>query len=516
VQNSVKFSSGLALGIGALELLPCDSFPGAILCIDCHMPDFGPNCNAWSSDIAQGESFIAEARLRGNGSAMKENVAEKSGDELIYRRPVELLQNLIRFNTTNPPGNEAGCIGYVKNLLTKAGYETVLLAREASRPNLICRLKGRGDAPPLLLYGHVDVVTTSNQKWTHPPFEGKMEDGYIWGRGALDMKGGIAMMLSAVLRARIEGLQPAGDVVVAFLSDEENLGDYGAKFLVENYPNLFGGIHYAIGEFGGFSIYMGKRKFYPIMVAEKQVCWMKAIVHGPGGHGSQPVSGGAMTKLSELLRSLDEHPLPVHVTPVARHMIESMASTLPFPTRFILEQLLNPYLSDSVLKLLGERGDILAPLLHNTVSATVVRGGEKINVIPSEITLELDGRVLPGFGPENLMAELRQVIGGGAELQVIRHDAGPAEPQMGLFPVLADILRDADPSGNPIPLLLTGTSDARFFSRLGIQTYGFLPMKLPSDFDFNRTIHAADERIPAEAVAFGGEAIYELLRRYQG
>jgi acetylornithine deacetylase/succinyl-diaminopimelate desuccinylase-like protein len=220
----------------------------------------------------------------------------------IYQRPAELLQNLIRFDTTNPPGNEAECVAYIKSLLTEAGFDATLHAQAPNRPNLIARLKGRGTAPPLLLYGHIDVVTTANQKWTYPPFEGRAADGYIWGRGALDMKGGVAMMLAAFLRAKAEGLAPAGDVVLAVLSDEEGGGDYGAKYLVENHAGQFGGIRYALGEFGGFSMYVGKKKFYPIQIAEKQMCWMKATVRGPAGHGSQLMRGGAMAQLGRLLQ----------------------------------------------------------------------------------------------------------------------------------------------------------------------------------------------------------------------
>jgi len=181
--------------------------------------------------------------------------------QIIYQRPAELLQNLIRFDTTNPPGNEAECVSYIGSLLNETGFETTLLAKHPARPNLITRLKGRGMAPPLLLYGHVDVVTTANQNWLHPPFEGKLIEGYVWGRGALDMKGGIAMLLSACLRAKAEGLTPAGDIVLAILSDEEAGGVYGAKYLVENHTEQFNGIHYAIGEFGGFPLYIGNRKF---------------------------------------------------------------------------------------------------------------------------------------------------------------------------------------------------------------------------------------------------------------
>ncbi len=434
----------------------------------------------------------------------------------IYQHPTELLQRLIQFDTTNPPGNESECISFINGLLTKAGIETNILSYAPERPNIIARLHGQGKASPLLLYGHVDVVTTENQKWRHPPFEGKATDGFVWGRGALDMKGGVSMMLAAFLRAKAESLKLPGDVILAIVSDEETLGNFGAKYLVENHSDLFDGVRYAIGEFGGFTLYIGKRRFYPIMVAEKQICWMKATVRGLGGHGSIPVRGGAMARLSQLLQQLDKHRLPVHVTPAARLMFKTMASALGGLTGLILSQLTNPVLTNSVLNLLGERGHLFDPLLHNTVSATVLHGVHKINVIPSEVSVELDGRLLPGYHPDDMIAELQQIIGNDVKLEVIRHDLGPAAPDMGLFDTLAGIVREVDPDGIPVPLLLSGTTDGRLFSRLGIQTYGFLPMQLPEDFNFVRTIHAADERIPMEAVDFGANAIYKLLQRFGG
>jgi len=417
-----------------------------------------------------------------------------SDQATIYQRPAELLQNLIRFNTTNPPGDEAECIAYINHLLTEAGFETTLLSSDPERPNLVSRLAGQGNAPPLLLYGHVDVVTTADQTWQQPPFEGKLVDGYIWGRGALDMKGGVAMMLAAFLRAKAEGLTPAGDVVLAILSDEEAGSDCGARYLVENHARHFQGIRYAIGEFGGFAMHVGQRKFYPIQVAEKQFCWMKATLRGLGGHGSSPVHGGAMAKLGGLLQCLDQRRLPVHVTPVARQMLESIAG--------------------AVLDQLGRQGLTFDALLHNTVNATVVQGGEKINVIPSEIVVKLDGRLLPGYVPDDMMAELRPLVGDDVELELIRYDPGPGEPDMGLFDTLANILRELAPEGLPLPLLLAATTDARLFSRLGIQTYGFLPMNLPEEFNFMQLIHAADERIPVESLDFGTEAVYKALQRF--
>ena len=334
---------------------------------------------------------------------------------------------------------------------------------------------------------------------------GEIADGFIWGRGALDMKGGVAMMLAAFLRAKTERLKLPGDVVLAIVSDEEAFGNFGAKFLVENHPDLFAGIRYAIGEFGGFSFYVGKKKFYPIMIAEKQVCWIKATVRGPAGHGSLPARGGAMAKLARLLQKLDKKRLPVHITPAARLMFKTMASALGGLNGLILGQLTKPAWTDIVLNLLGERGHVFDPLLHNTVNATVLHGSDKFNVIPSEVSVELDGRLLPGYKPDDMFAELRQIIGQDVELEVLRFDPGPAEPDMGLFDKLADILNQFDPKGIPVPLLLSAVSDARFFSRLGIQTYGFLPMQLPEDFNFSRTIHAADERIPLEALDFGSK-----------
>lgn len=441
-------------------------------------------------------------------------MAMEGKESTIHRQPVQLLQRLIQFDTTNPPGNEAGCVAFVNELLVDAGIEARIVAKAPERLNLIARLPGRGDKPPLLLYGHVDVVTTANQQWAHPPFSGALVDGFVWGRGALDMKGGVAMMLAAFLRAKADRLDLPGDVILAILSDEEAGGDFGARFLVEEHAELFAGVRYAIGEFGAFTLVVGNQRFYPIQVAEKQMCWMKATVRGQGGHGSLPVRNGAMAGLARLLHQLDRRRLPVHVTPPARLMFGGMADSLGGLNSLILRQLLNPRFTDRVLDLLGERGRMFDPLLHNTVSPTVLHGSNKINVIPGEVSVELDGRLLPGQGPDDMLQELRRIVGDDVELEVIRHDPGPSEPDMALFDELAGILREADPDGVPGPLLLSGVTDGRFFSRLGIQTYGFTPMPLPEDFNFAQTIHAADERIPATAVEFGADAIYTLLSRF--
>ena len=428
------------------------------------------------------------------------------------RQPAEILQNLIRFDTTNPPGKEAECIDYINRLIQSAGIDTRILYLDPARPNLICRIKGNGNAPPLLLYGHVDVVTTAGQVWKYPPFEGRIVDGFLWGRGALDMKGAVAMMLCAFLRAKYENAYLAGDVVLCIMSDEEGGGNLGTGFLVERHADYFKGIRYAISEFGGFSFYFKGKKFFPIEVIQKQVCSIKATVRSRSGHGAFIIKDGAMVKLAGMLNQLDKKYLPVHITPVVRTLVEQMAAALPFPGKMVMRQLLNPLLTDSVLKLVGEKGRDFIPMFRNTVNATIVRGGDKVNVLPSEIEVMLDGRLLPGFEPENIIEEIRAIIDDDIELEVIRYDPGPLEPDMGLFNTLAAVLRKLDPDGIPIPYLLSASSDARFFSKIGIQTYGFIPMQLPESLDFTKLIHAADERIPVDALTFGSEAIYQLLQ----
>jgi len=338
-------------------------------------------------------------------------------------------------------------------------------------------------------------------------------DGEIWGRGALDMKAGVAMLVTAFLRAR-ENLRPPGDLVLCVLSDEENGGDFGARFLVEEHPELFEGIRFALGEFGGFTLTAGGRRFYPIQVAEKQMCWLGATVRGAGGHGALINRGGTTARLAKLLRDLDRGRLPVHVTPVVQQMFAGMADALPRPQAAVVRSLLKPRLTDGALRLLGHQARLYEPMLRNTVNATIVRGGEKINVIPSEIHVELDGRSLPGYGPDSLMRELQNLIGPDVELELGRHDPGPAEADLGLFDTLSGVIRELDPEGIPLPLLQVGVTDGRFFSRLGIQTYGFLPMRLPADFAFTKLIHAADERIPVNALDFGAEAVWRAVQRF--
>src|SRR6266851_903349 len=371
---------------------------------------------------------------------------------------VELTRDLIRLDTTNPPGEEHLAVELVERLLRDANIDCARYESEPGRPNLVARVKGRGEAPPLLLQGHVDVVTTINQDWRHRPFGGDIIDGYLWGRGALDMKSGVAMMVGAVIRAQARG-GAAGDLVLAVLADEEAGGVCGARWLVDAHPELFTGIRHAIGESGRVA---------------------------------------------------------VHITTPVRHQLEGMRDALDEPLRSRIGALLDPARTDAALAELGALSRGLDAALHNTVNATIVSGGLKINVIPSEVQVQLDGRLLPGFGPEDMVRELREAVGSEPEIEVLL--VGPAQPEVDLsqFELFASVLKEADSGCVPVPSLVTGGTDARHFARLGIRTYGFLPLNIPPDFNSSPTIHAADERVPISALEFGAECVYEAAMRYRG
>ncbi|MBC8145142.1 MAG: M20/M25/M40 family metallo-hydrolase [bacterium] len=430
--------------------------------------------------------------------------------------PLSFLQSLLRFDTTNPPGAERDCIAWIADQLEQAGIDYVLYGRTADRPNLVARLAGIGNAPPLLLYGHVDVVPTSGQSWSHPPFSADIADGCVWGRGALDMKGAVAMMLSAILRIKGGQAKPNGDVILAVVSDEEAGGLEGAGYLVDNHAELFDGVRHALGELGGFTQHIAGRRFYPIMVAEKQTCRVVLRVRGESGHASVPIYGGAVARLARVLTALDRRRLPVHVTPVARLMIDTMADHLPRAQSLVMWGLLRPAIADRVLPLLGPLAPNLSALLRNTAVPTIVEAGSKINVIPGEAMVTLDGRILPGQTVDGFVRELRAVVGDEIEIETHPGPAAPGAPDMSQFEMLGGILRDADPGSIPMPMLLPGVTDARHFSRLGIQTYGFTPMILPPELPFTRLIHAADERIPVDALEFGTRAMLEAIVRYSG
>jgi acetylornithine deacetylase/succinyl-diaminopimelate desuccinylase-like protein len=432
-------------------------------------------------------------------------------------QPGELAAQLIRFDTCSPPGREGELIGWLAPRLEATGLEVRVLARDPDRPNIVARLAGRGEAPPLLLHGHVDVVPVSGQKWSVDPFGGVVEDGVLWGRGALDMKGGVAMLVTALLRVA-QGPPPPGDIILCVLSDEEQGGSFGARFLVEEHADLFVGVKHAIGEFGGFSFPLAGRRLYPIEVAEKQRAIVRLVAEGAAGHGALGGPGSAITALARATGKIGRTPLPVHVTPVTAKGLTAMADAVGLPLEPVLRALTREPISGALLRTLGDRAAAIAPMLRNTATVTHLDAGDRgaINVVPASAEAHLDCRVLPGLGADELLAELRPMLGPEvrAEVEVFEH----ADPEVdwSLYPVLAGLLREADPEGHPVPMLLAGVTDGRHFSRLGIQHHGFLPMQLPADLGFLASIHAADERVPVAALDFGTRILTRLLQTYRG
>ena len=428
---------------------------------------------------------------------------------------VELTQDLIRLDTSNPPGHERAAIEHLAGVLADAGIPSSMFALDPARPNLIAHVPGRGTAPGLLLHGHVDVVPTAGQTWRHPPFSAAVIDGELWGRGALDMKSALAQMAVAFITAATAESAPAGDLVFAAFSDEEAGSEYGARFMIEQHAELFDDVQYALGELGGISTHIAGHRFYPIQVSEKQWCVLRLTVRGRSGHGSVPVRGEAMARLGELLTRLDGDRLPVHLTAITRQTFAGIADSLDAQHALPFQTLLDPARADGVLEQGGRAMGLFDAALHNTVTPTMLSGSPRVDAIPGAVTVDLDGRILPGFAPVDLVNELQELCGPDVEIEVIEtHPPARSDPDMSLFPTMQAALRDVDPYAVAVPLLLPGVTDGRFLSQLGIQCYGYTPLRLPPGFPLGELIHSANERIPVDALRFGAAVLTRMLQRY--
>ncbi|MHB8574739.1 MAG: M20/M25/M40 family metallo-hydrolase [Dehalococcoidia bacterium] len=422
---------------------------------------------------------------------------------------VRLLQQLLRIDTTNPPGNELAAAEMLAELLAREGLEPRVLAPEPGRASVVARLAGRGERGPLLLQGHTDVVPADPDEWTRPPFSGDLADGCIWGRGALDMKGTVIMQLLAVLLAKRLGIRPRGDVIFCAVADEEAGGFKGAGWLVDEHPELVRA-ELAIGEVGGFTLFMGGERFYPIQVTEKVGCQVRLRMSGASGHGSQPIRDGAMAKTGRVLEALTRRRLPTHLTPIAEQFIRGLAVAAPQ-----LLALLDPNRTDGALAELGEGAGMFEAIISNTAVPTVVHGGSKTNVIPGSVEITLDGRLLPGQTEAGFLAELKAIVGEDAEVIGVRHTPSHTEaPATGYFDELAGIITEREPGARVLPSLLSGITDARHFARLGTVCYGFAPVQLRPDMPFWTLFHGADERIPVEGLQFGLQALFSAVERY--
>ena len=432
---------------------------------------------------------------------------------------VEILQRLIRFNTSNPPGQERECALWLKSLLDEHQIENQLLHPEGlpDRVSLVARLPGRGEAPPLLLQGHTDVVGVHGQRWSRDPFGAEIADGCVWGRGAVDMKGGLTMMLHALLRARYSENPPPGDVILAAVADEELGGRQGAAFLVHEHADLFDGVKHSFGELGAFTVHVRGHRFYPIMVAEKHICRIRVKFLGQGGHGSQIHRNTAMSRAARALRRMERRHPQFRLVETTRAMLEAMSEEMGMREGMALRMMTNPATTGMALGLVGDKvGRMLEPMFRDTIAPTIIEGGKQQNAVPSEVEVLLDCRLLPGSTQSDIVREVLAVVGENAELQVERYESGPPQVDMSLMPYLGGLLEQADPGSKAIPYLVSGGTDAKWFHELGIDTYGFTPMRLPEGLDFMAMFHGEDERIPVDALNFGTQLMFEAVSGYRG
>lgn len=434
---------------------------------------------------------------------------------------VRHLQALLRLDTTNPPGHETQAAEYLAGVLRAEGIESLLLESAPGRGNLIARLTGSGEAPPLLLYSHTDVVPAEPAFWTHPPFGGEVHDGYVWGRGAADMKDTVAEQLMVLLLLKRQAVRLKRDVIFAATADEEIGGQngFGMSWLVRHHPELLRA-EFALSEIGGYNMDFAGRQVYLIQVAEKGTCWLKLRARGRPGHGSIPHADNAVVHLARALRRLDLEGMPYHLTDAAAGFLDAASRAAgAMPLGRLLHSLKSPVGAERAFQVELQGTDFypfLYAMLHNTATPTGLSAGYKTNVIPAVAEATIDGRTLPGFDSEQFVAELLAVVGERFEVELIMESPPLQTPHdTGLFKLMAEVLHQHDPqTAAVLPYMMSGATDAKYLAPMGVPTYGFAPLKLPPSMKFMEMFHAHDERAPVEGLGWGVKVLYDVVTRY--
>lgn len=427
-----------------------------------------------------------------------------------------LLQQLLRFDTTNPPGNETPCVEYIAARLKHDGIDSTVLESAPGRGNLVARLRGDGTRAPLLLMGHVDVVPAEPAYWEHSPFSGDLADGIVWGRGATDMKNMVAMELMTFLLLKRSGVPLKRDVILMATADEETGGNMGAGWLAEHHPDLIRA-EYAINEGGATCIEMDGKSFFVCSTAEKGAARFTLRGHGEPGHASQPHPNNAILPLARALVRLMETPLPLKLTRTARAHVEALAREVNPDLSKTLLALLDPATHAQALAALplGEPTKRrLSASLHDTAVPTILRAGAKINVIPAEAAAQVDCRVLPGTTPEELEREVRAVVGDDVELEF--QPMSPAlesDPASPLFEIIGDTVAQHEKGGVVVPGLITGGTDAKRLQSLGVKVYGFVPTRYEGPA-MSGLGHNHNERVSVDNLEFGTRILFDVVNRF--
>ena len=423
----------------------------------------------------------------------------------------ELLSDLIRIDTTNTGDTATGkgertAAEWVAERLGEVGIPSVVHESERGRASLVARIEGQDSSrPALLVHGHLDVVPADPAEWSVHPFSGEERDGYVWGRGAVDMKDMDAMTLALVRDWARTGVQPPRDVVLAFVADEEAGGKLGARYLVEEHPDLFEGCTEAISEVGGFSITVrDDLRLYLVQTAEKGLAWMRLTAGGRPGHGSFVHDENAVTRLCHAVARLGATRLPTVLTPPMRQFLAAVEDAYGIE--------IDPDEPEQALARLGSISRMIGAALRNTVNPTMLDAGYKANVIPGTASATVDGRFLYGQ-EEEFERQLAGLLGEGVQREWLVHDQAVETTFDGpLVDAMVAALRAEDDGARPVPFTMSGGTDAKSFERLGMRCFGFSPLRLPPDLDFASLFHGIDERVPVESLRFGIRVLDRFLR----
>ncbi|MGA1837156.1 M20/M25/M40 family metallo-hydrolase [Herbiconiux sp. 11R-BC] len=422
-----------------------------------------------------------------------------------------LARDLIRFDTSNygegRSNGETEAAEYLTAHLERLGLRVETFEAAPRRTSILTRVEGRNrDKPALVVHGHTDVVPAIAEDWSVDPFEGVVKDGMLWGRGAVDMKNMDAMIVSALDRILSSGRQPERDLVVAFFADEENGGVFGSHPMVTRHPEFFAGATEAISEVGGYSVDLDGKRAYLVQTGEKALIWMKLVARGTAGHGSQINHDNAVTRLARAVADIGSREWPVHLTATTRQLLDRVAEILGKDA-----QTLSP---DEIALATGTASRFITATLRTTTNPTGLTAGYKHNVIPDRAEAMLDVRVLPGH-EDAVLAEIREIVGEDIEIVISHQDIGLETTFDGeLVETMISTLQHFDPGAEVLPYLLSGGTDNKALSLLGIRGFGFAPLQLPASLDFPAMFHGVDERVPLEALGFGTDVLTELLLRY--
>jgi len=422
---------------------------------------------------------------------------------------VELCRDLIRMDTSNygdgsGPG-ERKAAEHVATLLDEVGISSTVVERTPGRTSLIAHWGGGGSrSDALLLHAHLDVVPAAAEDWRVDPFSGEVDDdGYVWGRGAVDMKDFDAMLLSVVRARTRAGAVPERPIVLAFTADEEAGGHHGAQVMVEDHAEHFDGVTEAVGEVGGFSATVRGRRIYLVEAAEKGMAWMRLTARGRAGHGSMINPDNAVTRISRAVARLGTHEWPVRLTPAMEVLLATVADLAGTEA--------TPENAQSLVEEFGGAARMLGAVIRNTTNPTVLGAGYKANVVPTEATAQVDGRFLPGYEDE-FFDTVASLVGEGVEVDYLSRQMPWETPYDGeLVDAMHRSLLAEDPDALVAPFLMSGGTDAKHFRKLGMRSYGFTPLRLPADLDFTALFHGVDERVPVDALAFGARVFDRFL-----